>query len=206
MKLLFLYNLWNFKNEIKIVVASFILILLLPLFAVIILVNTGVNVVSDKLASINENTNAVQIHDPLTGEVIKNISEVMVWPVKGVITLEFGESDFPYQIFHTGIDLANPNGKQGDPITTFMKGKVTYAGEIFWGYGKHIIIDHGDNISSLYGHLSKIFVYPGQEVKPGDIIGLEGSSGWSTGPHLHFEIRVFGIPVNPRTFLGGDLP
>ncbi len=202
MKLVFLYNLWNFRNEIKIVVFSFILILLLPLIAVIILVNTGVNVVSDKLASIDPKTNQVQIHDPLTGDVKETINRLMVWPVKGVITLEFGESDFPYQIFHTGIDIANPNGKEGDPITPFMKGKVTYSGEIFWGYGKHIIIDHGNNITSLYGHLSKIYVYPGQEVSPGDTIGLEGTSGWSTGPHLHFEIRVFGIPVNPRTFLG----
>ena len=202
MKLLLLYNLWNFKNEIRIVVISFILILLLPIVAVIILVNTGVNVVSDKLASIDSKTNQVQIHDQLTGEVKETINKLIAWPVKGIITLKFGESDFPYQIFHTGIDIANPNGKEGDPITTFMSGKVTYAGEIFWGYGKHIIIDHGDNITSLYGHLSKIYVYPGQKVNPGDTIGLEGTSGWSTGPHLHFEIRVFGIPVNPRTFLG----
>jgi murein DD-endopeptidase MepM/ murein hydrolase activator NlpD len=84
-----------------------------------------------------------------------------------------------------------------------MPGKVIYAGEIFWGYGKHIIIDHGNNITSVYAHLDKIFVVPGQEIKTTDqVIGNEGSTGWSTGPHLHFEVRVFGIPVNPRTFLG----
>lgn len=96
-------------------------------------------------------------------------------------------------------------GKKGDPITTFMPGKVIYAGEIFWGFGKHVIIDHGDNISSLYGHLDKINVKKDQDVKPGDVIGLEGSTGWSTGPHLHFETRVFGIPVNPKSFIGGVL-
>lgn len=79
-------------------------------------------------------------------------------------------------------------------------------GRYFGGFGKHIIVDHGDNITSLYGHLDKIFVIRGQEVKPGDIIGLRGDTGWSTGPHLHFQINVFGIPVNPRTFLGEGNP
>lgn len=201
-----LLTLWSFKGELKFVIAAFLIAISLPIIAVIILMNVGINVVSDSLTSFNSQTNKVQIHDPLTGNVIREITPVVVWPVKGVITLEFGESDWPYQIFHTGIDIANPNGKEGDPITPFMKGKVIYAGEIFWGYGKHIIIDHGDNITSLYGHLSKIFVYPGEEVKSGDIIGLEGSTGWSTGPHLHFQINVFGIPVNPRTFLGKANP
>lgn len=115
-----------------------------------------------------------------------------------MITLEFGESDLPYQLFHSGIDIAS---KKGDPVTSFMPGKVIYAGEIFWGYGKHVIIDHGDNITSTYAHLDKINVKEGQEVKPGDVIGLEGSTGWSTGNHLHFQINVFGVPVNPRVFL-----
>lgn len=201
-----LFNLWNFRRELKFVIISFLIAISLPFIAVIILMNVGVNIVSDSLTSFDSKTNTVQIHDPLTGDVIKEIKPVLTWPVKGVITLEFGESDWPYQIFHTGIDIANPAGKQGDPITPFMTGKVIYAGEIFWGYGKHIIIDHGDNITSLYGHLNKIFVYPGQEVKPGDIIALEGSSGWSTGPHLHFQINVFGLPVNPRIFLGSGNP
>lgn len=201
-----LINLWNFRRELKFVIVSFLIAVSLPFIAVIILMNVGINIVSDSLTSFDSKTNTIQIHDPLTGEVVKEIKPVITWPVKGVITLEFGESDWPYQIFHTGIDIANPYGKQGDPITPFMKGKVIYAGEIFWGFGKHIIIDHGDNITSLYGHLNKIFVYPGQEVKPGDIIALEGSSGWSTGPHLHFQINVFGLPVNPRVFLGNGNP
>jgi len=199
-------NLWNFKRELKFVIASFLIAISLPIIAVIILMNVGINIVSDKLATYNTQTNKVQIKDPLTGKVIKEISPIITWPVKGIITLEFGQSDWPYQPFHTGIDIANPFGKQGDPITPFMDGKVIYAGEIFWGFGKHIIINHGNNITSLYGHLNKIFVYPGQEVKSGQVIGLEGSSGWSTGPHLHFQINVFGLPVNPRTFLGNENP
>jgi len=71
----------------------------------------------------------------------------------------------------------------------------------FGGYGKHVIIDHGNNISTVYAHLDKVFVYKGQKVKMGDVLGSEGSTGWATGPHLHFEIRVYGIPVNPKVFL-----
>lgn len=197
--------LWSFRNELKVVAFAFIVILMMPVIAVIILVNSGINIISDKLASVNEITKIVQILDPATGEVIKEIDTKRVWPVKGVVTLNFGEVDLPYQPLHTGIDIASPNGKVGDPVTAFMPGKVIYAGEISWGYGKHIIIDHGNNITSLYGHLDKIQVAPGQEIKStSQVIGLEGKTGWATGPHVHFEIRVFGIPVNPRTFLEGN--
>lgn len=166
--------------------------------------NTGFNVVSDKLAKVDTQTQQVQLLDPKDGSVIKEITPTVSWPVTGVITLEFGESDWPFQPFHTGIDIANPYGQIGDPIHPFMDGTVTYAGEIFWGFGKHIIIDNGNNITSIYGHLSKIYVYPGEKVTINDVIGLEGTTGWSTGPHLHFQVDVMGIPVNPRTFLGTE--
>lgn len=195
-------TIWSFRKELFYVTLAFILILLIPVIAVFILTHTGINVVSDKLATVNSKTQAIQIRNPKDGSIVKEIHPVVAWPVTGVITLEFGESDFPYQIFHTGIDIANPNGQIGDPITPVMDGTVIYAGEIFWGYGKHIIIDHGDNITSLYGHLNKIYVVNGQKVTINDVIGREGSTGWSTGPHLHFQIDVYGIPVNPRTFLG----
>lgn len=195
-------SLWSSRKELYYVSLAFLGVLLLPIVAVIILANTGIDVVSDHLATVNPQTQTVEIHDPTTGKVIATVNNVLVWPVHGVVTLEFGAIDLPYQPLHTGIDIANPNGKIGDSVTAFMPGKVIYAGEIFWGYGKHIIIDHGNNITSVYAHLDKIFVVPGQEIKTTDqVIGNEGSTGWSTGPHLHFEIRVFGIPVNPRTFL-----
>lgn len=168
------------------------------------LTNAGIDIVSDRLATVNSQTQAVQIHDPATGDVVKEIKPEVTWPMNGVITLEFGEIDLPYQPLHTGIDIADPYGKDGDPIHPFMDGKVIYAGEIFWGYGKHVIIDHGNNVTSIYGHLSKILVYPGEEVKINQVIGLEGHTGWATGPHVHFEVRVFGIPVNPRTFVPGN--
>lgn len=197
---------WSFRRELTYVAVSFLILLSLPVIAVIILTTTGLNIVSDKLATVNTKTEAVQIRNPKDGSVIEEIHPVVSWPVKGVITLEFGESDLPYQVLHSGIDIANPQGKVGDPIHPFMDGTVIYAGEIFWGFGKHIIIDHGHNITSIYAHLDKIYVYEGQKVTISDVIGLEGQTGWATGPHLHFQIDVFGIPVNPRTFLGKKNP
>lgn len=197
-------TIWSFRKELYYIILAFLLILLIPVFAVFILTQAGINVVSDHLVGVDTKTQAIQIKDPLDGSVVKEITPQVAWPVKGVITLEFGESDWPYQPFHTGIDIANPSGKVGDQIVPFMDGTVTYAGEIFWGYGKHIVIDNGNNITSLYGHLDKIYVVKGQKVKIGDVIGKMGTTGWSTGPHLHFEVRLYGIPVNPRTFLGNS--
>lgn len=193
-----LWNIFSFSKEIKYVATAFILVLSLPFIAVIAITHTGTDVVSDELVTANISNQTIEIKNPLNGTVLKSISGPFAWPVQGRITLEFGESDLPYQVLHTGIDIA---GKRGDPIHAFMKGKVIYAGEISWGYGKHIIIDNGDNISSLYAHMDRIMVSKGQEVTQGQIIGTRGSTGWSTGPHLHFETRVFGVPVNPRVFL-----
>jgi len=177
---------------------AFLVVISLPVIAVFILTHTGINVVSDALVGVDSETKNIQILDPASGEVVKEIDPVIAWPVQGIITLEFAQSS-QYQIFHTGIDIANDPGTS---ITPFMDGEVVYAGEIFWGYGKHIIIDHGNNIRSIYAHLDKIYVFKGQKVVIGNEIGRMGSTGWSTGPHLHFEIRVYGIPVNPRVFLG----
>lgn len=191
-------TIFSFKRELRLVFLAFLVVLMLPVIAVFILAHTGINVVSDALVGVDSETKNVQILDPTTGEVVSEVDHTIAWPVQGVITLEFAKSS-SYQVFHTGIDIAN---SLGTPISPLMQGKVIYAGEIFWGYGKHIIIDHGDNITSLYGHLDKIYVFEGQEVKIGDEIGKMGTTGWSTGPHLHLETRVYGIPVNPRTFLG----
>jgi murein DD-endopeptidase MepM/ murein hydrolase activator NlpD len=191
---------FSFRKELKLVFLAFLVVIMLPVIAVFILAHTGINVVSDALVGVDSETKNIQILDPATGEVVNEIDPTIAWPVQGVITLEFAQSS-KYQVFHTGIDIANT---LGTPITPFMQGEVVYAGEIFWGYGKHIIIDHGDNIKSIYAHLDKIFVFEGQEVNIGDEIGRMGSTGWSTGSHLHFESRVYGIPVNPRVFLGKD--
>lgn len=193
-------TIWSFRKELAFVATSFLVILSLPVIAVFILTHTGVNIVSDALVGIDSQTNTIVIKDPKDGSIIKEIKKEIAWPTTGVITLEFAKSSL-YQKFHAGLDIANSEGKVGDPITPIMDGKVVYEGEIFWGYGKHVIIDHGDNITSVYGHLDRIYVYKGQEVKIGDTIGTMGETGWATGPHLHLEIRVYGVPVNPRVFL-----
>ncbi|HWY78737.1 MAG TPA: M23 family metallopeptidase [Candidatus Sulfotelmatobacter sp.] len=190
----------SFRREITYILLLFFAILLLPIFVVTLVTNTGLPVVSDQLATRNLHNHTIQIHDP-TGKVIATIQAETIWPIHGVVTLAFGASDLPYQPLHTGIDIA---GKNGDSVTAFMKGKVIYIGNLSWGYGNHIIIDHGNNITSLYGHLSEVDVKQEQEVQPGDIIGKEGQTGWATGPHVHFEIRVFGVPVNPRTFVADN--
>lgn len=196
------HTIWSFKKELQLVAFSFLVLLSLPLIAVVILMHTGINIVSDALISVDVETQTIQIKNLADGTVVKEVSKKITWPVQGVTTLEFAGSS-GYQKFHAGIDIANPQGKVGDKISPFMDGTVTYAGEIFWGYGKHVIIDHGDDISSVYAHLNRIAVYKGQEVKVTDSIGEMGSTGWSTGPHLHFEIRVYGVPVNPKKILQG---
>ncbi len=197
---------FSFRNELKYVALAFFIALLIPIIAVILLTHSGIDIISDKLASVDKNTNTVEIHDPSGTKPDTPITNEMAWPTTGVVTLEFGMPDLPYELLHDGIDIANPNGKVGDPIHPFMDGTVTYAGEIFWGFGKHIIIDHGNNITSLYGHLDKIFVVKGQKVTIPQVIGKEGQTGWATGPHLHFGIYVYGIPANPHTFLGSRDP
>ena len=192
---------WSFRKELLYVSLSFLLILSLPVIAIIILTNTGIEFVSDRLASLNETTHVITLFYP-NGSVYKELMMTTKWPVDGVVTCEFGQINLPYTIFHTGIDIANREGKIGDPVTAFMPGKVIYAGEEKGGLGKHVIIDNGSFITSFYGHLSQVLVIKGQEITSTDqIIGLEGESGTATGPHVHFQIDVFGIPVNPRVFL-----
>lgn len=200
MNFFLLWNVFSYRRELFYVTTAFVLVLALPFFIIFALTHTGIEGVSDKLITENVGKDSVSIKNPLDGKVTLTIHGPFIWPTTGVITLEFGESDLPYQPLHTGIDIA---GSSGDPIAAFMKGKVIYADEISWGFGKHIILDNGNNITSLYGHLSQIYVKKDQEVQQGQIIGAEGSTGWSTGPHLHFQTNVFGIPVNPRVFLGG---
>lgn len=192
----FLFS-WSYRRELYYVSLAVVFLLSLPVLAVLTITNVGIEAVSNLLVKVNESTNTIQLNYP-NGDPYKEISINTVWPTTGVITNEFGSNNLPYQVLHTGIDIA---GSRGDPITPFMSGKVIYAGSISWGYGKHVIVDHGDNITAIYAHLSQINVGEGQNVKPGDVIGLEGSTGWSTGNHLHFEVKVFGVPVEPRVFL-----
>ena len=122
------------------------------------------------------------------------------WPASGPITDPFGMRMHPVTHqwrMHNGLDIGAP---MGATITASAPGKVIYAG---WegGYGNTIIIDHGSATSTLYGHCSQLFVSEGQDVQRGQAIGAVGSTGVSTGPHLHFEIRINGVAVDPSSRL-----
>ena len=199
-------SLWSFRRELFWVSLAFLLTLSLPIVAVFLLTNLGISFVSDRLAKLDETTHIITLFYP-NGTVFKELTLTTKWPVDGIITCEFGQIDLPYTIFHTGIDIANPEGKIGDPVAAFMPGKVIFAGEEKGGLGRYVVVDNGNYITSFYGHLSQILVVKGEEVtQTSRVIGLEGQSGTATGSHLHFQIDVFGIPVNPRIFLGSGNP
>ncbi len=122
------------------------------------------------------------------------------WPVRGWITSRFGPRKSPFFTTitnHEGIDIAN---EEGSSIKAPADGVVTFSG---WqgSYGKLIVIDHGYGYSTRYGHMSRLLVNVGQRVRRGQVIGFMGSTGRSTASHLHFEIRVNGVPVNPLKYL-----
>ncbi len=125
-----------------------------------------------------------------------------IWPVRGRLTAGFGQRMDPFSgeaAFHPGVDIADALGT--DVVAT-GDGLVIEA-EPDAGYGRSILIDHGDGITTRYAHLSRIFVVVGEQVKQGEIIGAIGMSGRTTGPHLHYEVRIHGTPVNPGRFLHG---
>ncbi|MDI3298905.1 MAG: peptidoglycan DD-metalloendopeptidase family protein [Bacillota bacterium] len=127
---------------------------------------------------------------------------VLQWPLDSfVVTSPFGSRYHPILKqwrMHTGIDLA---ARSGTPIHAAAPGVVFYAGWIS-GYGNTVILVHGNGISTLYGHMSRILVQANQKVSAGEVIGLVGMTGLATGPHLHFEVRVDGTPVNPQNYVG----
>jgi len=130
--------------------------------------------------------------------------DTAVWPIHGRITADYGVPHAPWQRYHSGIDISSGKRSGATPIVSFKAGKVTHVGRSTQGYGNHVIVDHGGGLTSLYAHLSRITVQIGQQIAPGEQLGFEGSSGMTTGPHLHFEIRVDGKAVNPRSVLTGN--
>lgn len=117
-----------------------------------------------------------------------------VWPARGVLTSRFG---WRYRRHHDGIDLAAP---RGTPIYAARDGTVEFAG---WktGLGRAVYVAHGGGVVTVYGHASRLHVQPGQRVKKGQLIASVGCTGWCTGSHLHFEVRVNGRAVDPLTYL-----
>lgn len=195
---------FSMKSEIKLVFYTVGAIFLVPILIVIILTQAGFNLISDALATNDPQTQVVEIHNPANGETIDHIDAPRIWPAKGVVTLEFGEPNLPYYLFHTGIDIADPRGQIGSPVVAFMAGKVKSVIADKDGYGNHVVVQHRSYLTSTYAHLDFPLVTEGQDLLMGDPIGTMGDTGTSSGPHLHFEIRIFYIPINPRIFLTGN--
>ncbi|HHV62984.1 MAG TPA: peptidoglycan DD-metalloendopeptidase family protein [Firmicutes bacterium] len=129
-----------------------------------------------------------------------NARKPSLWPVRGRISSSFGSRRHPVTgvyHHHTGIDIATATGT---PVRATAKGVVSYAG---WqgGYGLVVIINHGGGITTVYGHNSRLVVHAGQQVAKGQVIAYSGCTGTSTGPHVHYEVRLGGKPVDPRRYM-----
>lgn len=128
-------------------------------------------------------------------------SQPSLWPVDGRLIGGFGMRSDPFNgegEFHKGVDLHAP---MGAPVHVTADGVVVYADSQNGGYGKLIVVQHGGGIETYYAHLSRIYVHVGQEVRRGEMVGAVGATGRVTAPHLHYEVRIGGGPVNPYRYL-----
>lgn len=126
-----------------------------------------------------------------------------LWPVMGQITGSFGDRLDPFSgegAFHAGVDISSTFG---DPVRASADGLVVSV-ENRAGYGRVVVIEHGFGLSTWYGHMSGFNTRVGAQVKRGDVIGYVGTSGRATGPHVHYEVRSYGAPVNPWRYLRGN--
>ena len=123
-----------------------------------------------------------------------------LWPVNGKLLSKYGERQDPFsgeEAIHAGVDISAPSGT---PVRAAADG-IVYAAEYAGHYGRMVTLDHGNGIRTRYAHLGSFDVIPGQEVRRGEIIAHSGASGRVTAPHLHYEIRIGGSPVNPHPYL-----
>ena len=123
-----------------------------------------------------------------------------IWPVEGRVGSSFGEREDPINgegAFHPGVDI---EAAYGTPVRAAADGDVT-GENMGAGYGRQVVLNHGHDLITLYGHLSAVSVVPGQHVRRGEVIGYVGQSGRATGPHLHYEVRIRNVPVNPHKYL-----
>jgi murein DD-endopeptidase MepM/ murein hydrolase activator NlpD len=135
-----------------------------------------------------------------TSDWLRLAAQPAIWPVEGPVTGGFGERIDPFNgegAFHTGVDIS---ANYGHPVIAPADGVVTFAAPDS-GYGNLLVLDHGYGISTRFGHLSAFAVAPGQTVHRGEVIAYVGLTGRSTGPHLHYEVRINGVAVNPYKYL-----
>lgn len=156
-----------------------------------------INTDSLEVAETTVETAAQEIKEESEAIAIINNVKVSVLPVSGKITSRYGESSSIRRSTHTGLDIACSTGTD---IKVVSSGTITFASKQ-GSYGNLVKVNHGNGIETWYGHCSKIYAKVGDEVKAGDVIAAVGSTGNSTGPHLHFEIRVDGNTVNPQNYV-----
>jgi murein DD-endopeptidase MepM/ murein hydrolase activator NlpD len=141
-----------------------------------------------------------EIHSAFTDMKSKLASTPSIWPVRGWMTSGFGRRISPFtgrRVLHTGIDIAT---RKGAIVTSPANGVVTRV-TTEYDFGKLVEIDHGYGLTTRYGHNSKILVRPGHRVRRGQPVARVGNTGRSTGPHLHYEVRLNGVPVNPKRYI-----
>lgn len=154
-------------------------------------------------ASLNELQDELKAQETAPGAFMlgmpgsSGITTPSLWPANGTVSSPFGFR-WGGTDFHPGIDIAND---MGTPIVATADGTVVTAGWNSGGYGNMVDIDHGNGIMTRYGHAMQVVVVPGQHVRRGQIIAYMGSTGYSTGPHVHYEVRINGSPVNPAGYL-----
>jgi murein DD-endopeptidase MepM/ murein hydrolase activator NlpD len=164
----------------------------------------GPSLPMDSLTAIEYRTNHIERTLRTYEAILRERATVpSLWPVKGDLESGFGGRRNPFggpgYEFHTGQDI---DADIGTPVQATANGTVSFAG---WqnGYGQLVVVDHGDGLTTRYGHLSQIDATVGQAITRGTVIGLTGSTGRSTGPHLHYEVRINDKPVDPRPYLPG---
>ena len=168
-------------------------------------ISTGIDDLKSMLGSLNDLYSLTDTVTPDLSSVEAKLNKYLesvpsFWPAEGCLGDTFGYRKDPFTrrtSYHEGLDIA---AGYGDDIKAAADGKVILAAR-YGGYGRAVIIDHGYGVHTLYGHTSKLLVKEGQAVKKGDIIAKVGSSGRSTGAHLHFEVHLYGTPVNPLQYL-----
>lgn len=158
--------------------------------------------VEDLQTSVKEREQSlVEAREALVARQARQAATPSIWPSSGDVTSRFGWRSSPWGgsggDWHPGIDIAD---SYGAPIYATAEGEVVFSGW-YGGYGQFILIDHGNGIATAYGHNSRNLVQVGDQVKKGQTIAQMGSTGNSTGPHVHYEVRVNGTQVNPAKFL-----
>lgn len=150
----------------------------------------------------------IEAYAPVSNAPVAAIPEAIpstdtIWPVHGAITTHFGVPHRPFQPIHTGMDISSGQRSGVTPIKPFRAGVVTEVIHSRAGLGNHVVVDHGGGLTSVYAHMYSIAVAVRQAVDTNATLGLEGSTGLSTGPHVHFEIRQNGVVMNPQDYIPG---